>query len=62
MIVEKFMFYKDKLPILDLVEFKKLSWYEMHKKPYSRYLGYEKMIAIIRTLYFWPRMEKGIEN
>lgn len=25
MIVEKFMFYKDKLPILDLVEFKKLS-------------------------------------
>ena len=31
---------------------------ELHKRPYSGHLGYQKMITMTRKDLFWPNMEK----
>jgi len=33
---------------------------ELHNIPYSTHLGYKKIIIIIRRLYCFPKMMKGI--
>ena len=33
---------------------------ELHKRPYSRHPGYQKMITMIRKDLFWPNMKKEV--
>jgi hypothetical protein len=33
---------------------------EMHNVPYVAHPGYQKIIAVVRTQFFWPRMEKYV--
>jgi hypothetical protein len=54
------LIYKDRLYIPNLVELKKLIMDEIHKKPYSRHPGYQKMITTTRKQYYWPGMKKDI--
>ena len=33
---------------------------EMHNVPYAEHPGYQKIIAAIRSQFFWPGMKKDI--
>ena len=33
---------------------------ELHKRPYSEHIGYQKMITMIRKDLFWPNMKKEV--
>ena len=52
--------YKDRLYILDSTDLKKIVMDELHRSPYSTYLGYQKMIIVARKLYFWLSMKKDV--
>ena len=43
----------------NILEVKPLISNEVHKSPYSRYPGYQKMI-ILRKYYFWPNMKNEV--
>jgi hypothetical protein len=50
--------YKGKLYILNHDDLKRLVMDERHKIPYTRHLGYQKMIRATRKLLFWSRLKK----
>ena len=35
---------------------------ELHKRPYSGHLGYQKMIIATRKQFYWPRLKKDIDK
>jgi hypothetical protein len=35
---------------------------ELHKRPYTGHLGYQKMITTTRKQFYWPRLKKDIAN
>ena len=49
--------YKNKLYVPNILEIKLLIINEVHKRPYSRHPGYQKMITMLRKEYFWPNMK-----
>jgi hypothetical protein len=40
-----------------LVELKLTILDKVHKKPYSGHPGYQKMVATLRKLFYWPNMK-----
>ena len=50
--------FKNRLHVPNICEVKLLILNEIHKSPYSRHPGYQKMITISRKEYFWPIHEK----
>ena len=51
------MLYKNRLYVPNILEIKLLILNEVHKSPYSRHRGYQKMITILRKDYFYPNMK-----
>jgi hypothetical protein len=49
--------FKNILYIPDSTELKLTFFDEVHKKPYSGHLGYQKMITTLRKLFYWPNMK-----
>lgn len=41
-------------------ELKKLILMEFHVEPYSDHLGYQKMLATIKKLYYWLNLKKEV--
>ena len=41
----------------DVADLKLLILNEMHKPPYARHLGYQKMVTTLRMQLFWPRLK-----
>jgi hypothetical protein len=54
--------FKKRVYILDFAELKLTNLDEVHKKPYSGHPGYQKMVAALRKLFYWPNMKGEIEE
>ena len=52
--------YKNRLCVPNIPKIKLLILNEVHKSPYSRHLGYQKMITMLRKEYFWPNMKNKV--
>ena len=52
--------YKNRLYVPNIPEIKLLILNEVHKSPYSRHLGYQKMMMMLRKYYFWPNMKNEV--
>jgi hypothetical protein len=51
--------YKGRLYIPNCDELKRFIMDELHKRPYTGHLGYQKMITTTQKLFYWPRLKKG---
>jgi hypothetical protein len=49
--------FKNRLYIPDSAKLKLTILDEVHKKPYSGHLGYQKMVTTLRKLFYWPNMK-----
>jgi hypothetical protein len=45
----------------DSADLRQLIMDELHKRPYVRHIGYQKMVTIIRQLYHWSKMMQYID-
>jgi hypothetical protein len=52
--------FKNRLYIPDSAELKLTILDEVHKKPYSSHLGYQKTITALRKLFYWPNIKGEI--
>jgi hypothetical protein len=52
-----FLRFKNKLYIPNSTKLKLTVLDEVHKRPYSGHLGYQKMITTLRKLFYWPNMK-----
>ena len=52
--------FKNIICIPNVADLRRVFMDEIHQAPYSCHPGYQKMIAIGRMQYFWPRMKKDI--
>lgn len=54
--------YQGRMYILEGGELRKLILHEVHNTPYLGHPGITKMVADLRSLYFWPKhIKEGIE-
>jgi hypothetical protein len=54
--------YKGRLYIPNCDDLNRFIMDELHKRPYTSYLGYHKMITTTRKLFYWPRLKKDIAD
>jgi hypothetical protein len=54
------MLYNNTLYVPSLEKLKHLIMDEFHKRPYVGHPGYQKMVTIVRKLYYYPRMIQDI--
>ena len=54
------MLYKNKLYVPNIPEIKLLILNEVHRSPYSRHMGYQKMITMLRKEYLWTYMKNEV--
>jgi hypothetical protein len=51
------LLYNNKMYVDDSIELKHLIMGEFHRRPYVGHPGYQKVITIMRQLYYWIRMK-----
>ena len=51
------MLYKNWVYVPNIPKVKLLILNEVHRSPYSRHPGYQKIITMLRKEYFWPNMK-----
>jgi hypothetical protein len=54
------LLYKNRVYIPNVQGLKLVILREMHKVTYDGHLGYQKVVAAVRSHYFWPSMKKDI--
>ena len=54
------MMYKNRLYVPNIPEIKLLILNEVHISPYSRQMGYQKMITMLRNDSIWPNMNNEV--
>jgi hypothetical protein len=54
--------YKGKVYVMNYSELKNAFLKEMHNVPYVGNLVYQKIIATVRSQYFWPGMKNEVAN
>ena len=52
--------YKGRLCIPNCDDLKRFIMDELHKRPYTGHLGYQKMIMTTRKQFYWPGLKKDI--
>jgi hypothetical protein len=52
--------YRDRLYIPNCDDLKRFILDELHKRPYTGHLGYQKMITATRKQFYWPGLKKYI--
>jgi hypothetical protein len=52
--------YKGRLYIPNCDDLKRFIMDELHKRPYTGHLGYQKMITATRKLFYWPDLKNDI--
>jgi hypothetical protein len=52
--------YNKRLYIPNSIDMPQLIMDEFHRRPYIGRLGYQKMVKIVRQLYYWPKMKQDI--
>jgi hypothetical protein len=60
MINDGLLTYKGILHIPNCDDLKRFIMDELHKRPYTGHLVYEKMITTTRKLFYWPRLKNDI--
>jgi hypothetical protein len=58
MIDEGLLTYRNRLYIPSCDELKRFIMDELHKRPYTSHLGYQKMITTTRKKFYWPGLKK----
>ena len=53
------LWFKNKIYIPNSVELKLMILDEVHKKPYSSHLGYQKMVTTLRKIFYFLNMKGG---
>jgi hypothetical protein len=53
---------KGKVYVSNFSELKNAVLKEIHNVPYVGHPGYQKIIAVVRSQYFWPGMKKEVVN
>ena len=54
--------FRDKIHVSDESELKKLILRYFHVNPYSVHPRYQKILTIVKTLYYWPNLRKEVEE
>jgi hypothetical protein len=52
--------YRDRLYIPNYDYLKRFIIDELHKRPYTGHLGYQKMITATQKQFYWPGLKKDI--
>ena len=52
----------DKLYVPNSTNLRCLIMDESHRRPYICHPGYQKMVTVVRKLYYWPRMKQDISH
>jgi hypothetical protein len=58
--VDGTLLYKNRIYVPNSQEFRIMILKEMHNVPYAGHPGYEKIVATVKSHYFWPGMKKEI--
>jgi len=56
------LMYKGKVYMMNYSELKNAVLREIHNVPYDGHLGHYKIIAAVRSQYFWSGMKKEVDN
>jgi hypothetical protein len=62
MLEEGLLTYRNRLYIPNCDDLKRFIMDEIHKRPYTRYPGYQKMIMNTRKQFYWHGLNKYIAN
>jgi hypothetical protein len=54
------LLYKNKIYVPNVQDLKHMILHEMHNVPYAGHPGYQKIVAAVKSHYFWPGMKKEI--
>ena len=54
------LMYRHRFYVPNDQELKSMLLSEMHKVPYVRQLGYQKIITMVKNQYYWPGMKKEV--
>jgi hypothetical protein len=58
--VDGTLWYKNKIYVPNAQELKIMILKEMHNVPYAGHPGYQKIVVVVKSHYFWPGMKKEI--
>ena len=54
------LLYKNGIFVPNVQCLKQMILQEMHNVPYAGHLGYQKIVAVVKSHYFWPSMKREI--
>jgi hypothetical protein len=52
------LLYKNRIYVPNVQDLKCMVLHEMHNVPYAGHPGYQKIMAAVKSHYFWPGMKK----
>ena len=55
-----FIWFKDRLYIPNVLEFKLFIMNEMYKPPFAGHPGYQNMVTALRKQFFWPSLKTNV--
>jgi hypothetical protein len=58
--IDGLLLYKNIVYVPNYHEFRSMIFKEMHNVPYARHPGYQKIILVVKTQYYWPCMKREI--
>jgi hypothetical protein len=58
--IDGILLRKNKIFVPKVQDLKRMILHEMHNVPYAGHPGYQKIMAVIKSHYFWPGMKKEI--
>jgi hypothetical protein len=56
------LMYKNRVYVPNVQYLKLVILHEMHNVPYVGHPGYQKIVAVVKSHYFWPSMKKEISE
>jgi hypothetical protein len=58
--IDNLLLYNNRLYVPESLDLKKLIMDDFHRRPYVGRFGYQKMVIVVRKLYYCPRMKKTL--
>jgi hypothetical protein len=58
--IDGILLHQNKIFVPNVQDLKRMILHEMHNVPYAGHPGYQKIVAAIKSHYFWPGMKKEI--
>jgi hypothetical protein len=57
---DEIILYRNRIYVPNSHELRSTILKEMHNVPYVGRPGYQKIVAVVKSQYYWPRMKKEI--